>query len=292
MADGVTRTAAATAHDLVPGEEPAPRRGRRVDLRRQPGFGTLAVFCIAFLYAPIFILVVYSLNATRSVSQWAGFTTEWYSKVFDNSEIQDAAWNSIQIAGFATIVATIIATMAALATTRTRPWRGQTASYMVINLPLMVPEIVTAIATLIFFALLFNGLGINFGIGNLMIAHTVFCIPFAYMPIRARLEDMDKTLEQAAADLYATPWQAFRRVTLPLMMPGVTAGATLAFVVSFDDFTITQLVAGPGQSTLPIYIWTSLRRGISPEINAMSSLLLLVSILLVTLSFIIGRRRK
>ncbi len=270
----------------------ATPRGRKVNLRRQPGFATLAFFCIAFLYAPIFILIAYSFNDSRSVSQWTGFTTDWYAKVFENNEIKAAAWNSIQIAGVATIVATIVATMAALATTRTRPWRGQTATYMTINLPLMVPEIVTAIATLIFFALLFNGLGVNFGIGNLMIAHTVFCIPFAYMPIRARLEDMDKTLEQAAADLYATPWQTFRRVTLPLMMPGVTAGATLAFVVSFDDFTITVLLAGPGQSTLPIYIWTSLRRGISPEINAMSSLLLLVSILLVTLSFIIGRRRK
>jgi spermidine/putrescine transport system permease protein len=156
----------------------------------------------------------------------------------------------------------------------------------------MVPEIVTAIATLIFFALVYATLGISFGLGNIMIAHSVFCIPFAYLPIRARLEDMDRTLEQAAADLYATPWQTFRRVTLPLMMPGVTAGATLAFVVSFDDFTITLLLAGPGQSTLPIYIWTSLRRGISPEINAMSSILLVISVILVTASFFLGRRRK
>ena len=282
------------ADQSLPAPAAAPSRAsrRKVDLRRQPGFGTLAFFCIAFLYAPIFILVAYSFNETRSVSQWSGFTLDWYAKVFENKEMKEAAWNSLQIAGFATVVATTIATMAALATTRTRPWRGQTAAYMTINMPLMVPEIVTAIATLIFFALLFNVLGLSFGIGNLMIAHTVFCIPFAYMPIRARLEDMDRTLEQAAADLYATPWQTFRRVTLPLMMPGITAGATLAFVVSFDDFTITVLLAGPGQSTLPIYIWTSLRRGISPEINAMSSLLLLVSVLLVTVSFIIGRRRK
>jgi spermidine/putrescine transport system permease protein len=182
--------------------------------------------------------------------------------------------------------------MAALATTRTRPWRGMTASYMVVNLPLMVPEIVTAIATLIFFALIYATLGLSLGIGNLMIAHAVFCVPFAYLPIRARLEDMDRTLEQAAADLYATPWQTFRRVTLPLMMPGITAGATLAFVVSFDDFTITLMLAGPGQTTLPIYIWTSLRRGISPEINAMSSILLVISVILVTASFLLGRRRK
>jgi hypothetical protein len=153
--------------------------------------------------------VAYSFNETRSVSQWSGFTLDWYAKVFENKEMKEAAWNSLQIAGFATVVATTIATMAALATTRTRPWRGQTAAYMTINMPLMVPEIVTAIATLIFFALLFNVLGLNFGIGNLMIAHTVFCIPFAYMPIRARLEDMDKhagagrrrPLRHALADL-------------------------------------------------------------------------------------------
>jgi len=285
MADQALPARGATAAST-----PAPRRSR-VDLRRQPGFATMAALCIALLYAPIMVLVFFSFNETRSVSQWSGFTLDWYAKVFENSEMQSAAWNSLKIAGFATFFATIAATMAALATTRTRPWRGMTTTYVVVNLPLMVPEIVTAIATLIFFALLFNVTGLNLGIGNLMLAHTVFCVPFAYLPIRARLEDMDRTLEQAAADLYATPRQAFRRITLPLMMPGITAGATLAFVVSFDDFTITQLVAGPGQTTLPIYIWTSLRRGISPEINAMSAILLAVSVILVTASFLIGRRR-
>ena len=268
------------------------RRRRRFDLRKQPGFGFMAALCLLVLYAPIMVLIAYSFNETRSVSQWQGFSLEWYVKAFANKEIQEAAWNSLQIALVATVIATVCATMAALATTRTRPWRGMTTSYMVVNLPLMVPEIVTAIATLIFFALLYAALGISFGIGNLMIAHAVFCVPFAYLPIRARLEDMDRTLEQAAADLYATPWQTFRRVTLPLMMPGVTAGATLAFVVSFDDFTITLMLAGPGQTTLPIYIWTSLRRGISPEINAMSSILLVISVILVTASFLLGRRRK
>ncbi|TGV95540.1 ABC transporter permease subunit, partial [Mesorhizobium sp. M2E.F.Ca.ET.154.01.1.1] len=109
------------------------------------------------------------------------------------------------------------------------------------------------------FALIAGAFGLNFGIGNLILAHTVFCIPFAYMPIRARLEDMDLTLEYAAADLYATPWNAFKRITLPLLVPGIMSGAALAFIVSFDDFTITQLVAGPGQTTLPLYIWNQIR---------------------------------
>jgi spermidine/putrescine transport system permease protein len=272
--------------------DPPVRRRSKVDIRKQPGFGFMAALCLMVLYAPIMVLIVYSFNETRSVSQWQGFSLDWYAKAFANHEIQEAAWNSLRIALVATVVATVCATMAALATTRTRPWRGMTASYMVVNLPLMVPEIVTAIATLIFFALIYATLGLSLGIGNLMIAHAVFCVPFAYLPIRARLEDMDRTLEQAAADLYATPWQTFRRVTLPLMMPGITAGATLAFVVSFDDFTITLMLAGPGQTTLPIYIWTSLRRGISPEINAMSSILLVISVILVTASFFFGRRRK
>lgn len=276
----------------APTETPRPRRSR-VDLRKQHGFGFIAACCLVVLYAPILVLIVYSFNGIRSVNIFSGFSLEWYERAFANEDIQAAAWNSLEIAGFATVVSTICATMAALATTRTRPWRGMTGSYLVINLPLMVPEIVTAIASLLFFKSLLNEvIGFDFGLGNLMIAHAVFCIPFAYLPIRARLEDMDRTLEQAAADLYATPWQTFRYITLPLLTPGITAGATLAFVVSFDDFTITQFLVGPGQTTLPIYIWTSLRRGISPEINAMSSILLLVSVILVTASFLLGRRRS
>ena len=176
--------------------------------------------------------------------------------------------------------------------TRVKAWRGMATSFMVINLPLMVPEIITAVATLSFFALMAGKLGLNFGIGNIIIAHTVFCIPFAYMPIRARLEDMDLTLENAAADLYATPWNAFKRVTFPLMIPGILSGLALAFIVSFDDFTITQLIAGPGQTTLPLYIWNQIRRPMTPEINAISTILLMVSILFVSVSFLIARRRK
>ncbi|MEA2781245.1 MAG: spermidine/putrescine transport system permease protein [Rhodospirillaceae bacterium] len=263
------------------------------DLKRQPGFATVALLCLAMLYAPIIILVIFSFNASRSVTRWSSFSLDWYASVIGNGEIHDATRNSLTIAFVATVISTVLATAAALATARTRPWRGMKAAYMVVNLPLMVPEIVTAVATLSFFALLAAQFHLNLGIGNLILAHTVFCIPFAYMPIRARLEDMDLTLEQAAADLYAPPWRVFRRITLPLLMPGISAGAALALIVSFDDFTITQLVAGPGQTTLPLYIWGQLHKfGITPEVNAISSILLVVSILLVSLSFAIGSRRK
>lgn len=281
---------------VSPGAQ-ARAAGRRpaaesMDLKRQPGFRAIAVFCLALLYAPILVLVVFSFNENRSVTIWTEFSLKWFYNVLQNDNVKNAAMVSLEVALSATVISTLVATAAALATTRTAPWRGQMPAYLVINLPLMVPEIVTAVATLSFFALVATTLGVNFGLGKLIIAHTVFCIPFAYLPIRARLEDMDLTLEQAAADLYARPWQAFRRVTLPLLMPGITAGAMLAFIVSFDDFTITALVAGPGETTLPLYIWGQIRRGITPETNAISAILLIISVLFVTLSFFVGRRRR
>ncbi len=197
---------------------------------------------------------------------------------------------SLIIASFASVIATVAATMAALGTTRVRPYRGQTAVYALINQPLMVPEIVTAVALLIFFAMVKVATGYQ-GLGYLIMAHTAFCIPFAYLPIRARLEDMDRTLEIAAADLYATPWKAFRRVTLPLLWPGILAGGMLAFVISLDDVVITEFVKSAGQDTLPTYMLGQLRRVITPEINAISTALVAVSVLIVTIFFIISRRK-
>jgi spermidine/putrescine transport system permease protein len=265
--------------------------GKRFDVRRLPGFASVAVFCLMVLYAPMLVLVVFSFNANRSVTIWTEFSFDWYLQAASNEGIQNATWISLQVALTATLVATAAATMAALATTRTRPYRGLSLVYAVINQPLMVPEIVTAVATLVFFALIKEATGVT-GLGYLILAHTVFCIPFAYMPIRARLEDMDLTYEQVAADLYATPWRAFRRVTLPLLTPGILAGAMLSFVISLDDVVISLLVAGPGESTLPLYIIGQLRRGVTPEMNAVSTVFLGVSALLVTLFFLTGRKRR
>jgi spermidine/putrescine transport system permease protein len=262
-----------------------------MDIKDQPGFRSIAVICLLVLYIPVLILMIFSLNSGSLVTHWEGVTLNWYGSALLNEEFHSAAKNTLIISVTATIVSTICATLAAIGMTRVKPWRGLAAAFMVINLPLMVPEIITAVATLSFFALIAGTLGLNFGIGNLILAHTVFCIPFAYMPIRARLEDMDLTLEYAAADLYATPWNAFKRITLPLLVPGIMSGGALAFIVSFDDFTITQLVAGPGQTTLPLYIWNQIRRPMTPEINAISTILLLVSILFVSISFLIARRR-
>jgi spermidine/putrescine transport system permease protein len=214
----------------------------------------------------------------------------WYQKAFSNELVIDASVRSFQIAIVAAILATTAATMAALATTRTENYRGLTFKYAMINIPLMIPEIVTAVALLIFFAQIKVWTGYT-GLGYLIAAHTAFCIPFAYLPIRARLENMDLTLERAAADLYATPWKAFRYVTFPLLWPGILAGLMLAFVISLDDVVITNFVKSAGQETLPTYMLGQMRRTVTPEMNAISTIFLLLSIGVVTVFFFITNKK-
>ncbi len=242
------------------------------------GLGALAIGFMVFLYLPIIVLVIYSFNAGNIVMVWTGFSTDWYAKAFANEDIRKAALNSLVVATSATAIATTCATLAALALARGGSFKGKGATVGIITLPLMVPEIVTAVAMLVFF----SNLGLSLGLGNVILAHVTFCIPFAFMPIRARLDGMDTTLEQASRDLYASDWETFRLVTLPQLMPGVLAGAMLSFVISMDDFIITLMVAGAGDTTLPVYIYSMIRQGITPEINAVSSILLLFSIVLVT----------
>jgi len=267
------------------------RRGPVFDVRQQTGFTTIAMLCFVMLYAPILTLVVYSFNAGTSVAIWEGFSWRWYESAFANQQVQDASVRSLTIAAFAAVLSTLVATLAALATTRTKPFKGLTFIYAFINQPLMVPEIVTGVALLIFFAAIKNATGYT-GLGYLLIAHTAFCIPFAYLPIRARLENMDLSLERAAADLYATPFQTFRRVTLPLLWPGVLAGGMLAFVISLDDVVITELVKTAGQDTLPTYMLGQLRRVVTPEMNAISSVFLALSIVMVTIFFLLNRKKN
>jgi spermidine/putrescine transport system permease protein len=265
-------------------------RQRPFSIQRIPGFATIAVICFAVLYIPLAPLVVYSFNAGTSIALWEGFSLRWYEAAWRNDLVQEAAIRSVVVATLASTFATILATMAALGTTRTRPYRGQMAIYAIINQPLMVPEIVTAVALLIFFAVIKTATD-YYGLAYLVSAHTAFCIPFAYLPIRARLEGMDLTLETAAADLYATPWQTFRRVTFPLLLPGILAGAMLAFVISLDDVVITEFVKSVGQDTLPTYMLGQLRRVVTPEINAISTALLVISVVLVTLVFLLNRKK-
>lgn len=263
---------------------------RTFDVRRQTGFTTIAVICFALLYLPIATLVVYAFNAGTSIAIWEGFSLRWFEAAWNNEQVIEASWRSVRIASVAAVLATIAATMAAIATTRTRPYRGLAGKYAFINMPLMVPEIVVAVALLIFFSRIKIATGYT-GLGYLIAAHTAFCIPFAYLPIRARLESMDLSLEAAAADLYANGWQTFRRITLPLLWAGILAGLMLAFVISLDDVVITEFVKSGGQDTLPTYMLGQLRRVVTPEMNAISTVFLLLSIGIVTLFFLMSRRK-
>lgn len=264
---------------------------RAFNVRKQTGFSTIAAACFLMLYMPIVLLVVYSFNAGTSIAIWEGFSWRWYVSAWDNEQVQEATVRSLIIALWASVISTTVAVLAALATTRTRKFKGQTAVFAMINQPLMVPEIVTAVALLIFFAMIKVATGYT-GLAYLIIAHSAFCIPFAYLPIRARLQGMDLSLEQAAADLYATPFQVFRRVTLPQLWPGILAGAMLAFVISLDDVVITEFVKSAGQDTLPTYMLGQLRRVVTPEINAISTALLGISITMVIAFTLLGKFRN
>jgi spermidine/putrescine transport system permease protein len=250
-----------------------------------------------FLYAPVVVMSVFSFNASRQMQVWMGFTLDWYVRMLHDERVRVAAENSLIIAVVSTLVSTVIGTLTALALERTR-FRVKRLYEGAMYLPIIVPEIVMAIALLVFFNLTFQwldqlfGLRLNFGLGTITIAHIAFSFPFVAVVVRARLADFDRTLEQAAQDLGANDWQTFRYVTLPLLMPGIIAGALLAFTLSIDDFVITFFNAGVGSTTLPLEIYGRVRRGITPDVNALSTVLLLASMLLVLGSLALQRRRS
>ncbi|MBI1216379.1 MAG: ABC transporter permease subunit [Alphaproteobacteria bacterium] len=256
--------------------------------QKLPGSAATAWLSLAFLYVPILVVIVFSFNASRLITVWEGFSTDWYRAALANDDLRRATMNSLIVGVSATFVSTLIALLVALALRGGQaPKKARQATMTLMTLPLLIPEIVIAIASLIFFA----AVNMRLGLGNVLVAHIVFCIPFAYSPIKARILTIPPALFEAAADLYATPWRVFRRVTLPLLMPGITAGAMLAFITSLDDFIITQMVAPPGAMTLPVYIYSMVRKGITPEINAISSLLLVVSMMLVLASYLVNQKK-
>ncbi len=260
-------------------------------VRHYPGFLAITILCLVVLYAPLLVIMAYSFNGSTSITTWGGFSLHWYVDVFTGAEAArfgQAAWNSLTIAVIAATASTAIATAAAVAMIRGGVFRGKRVTFALINMPLMVPEIVTAVATLIFFAMI----GLTTGYLTILIAHVTFCIPFAYLPIAARLQGIEGHYEQAARDLYASRWQAFRLILLPLMAPGVVSGYLLAFIISLDDFIITNFVKGAGMETLPTAIFGSVKQGIKPNIMAISTLMLVVSILFVTLSYLINRKGR
>ena len=261
------------------------------------GLTFYAVLGYLFLYTPIIVLVIFSFNDSRSTAQWAGFTTRWYGEMLQDTQIILALWNSLFVAVIATILSVIFGTMAAMALER-HSFRGKLMMDAVMYLPIVIPDIAMAIMLLLFFN--FSGIGFDvwkltvFGISlsvpySVIIGHVAFDVAFVAVVVRARLAQMDRTLEEAAEDLYANAWQTFKRVTLPQMMPGILGGALLAFTLSLDDFVITFFTSGAGFNTLPVRVFSMIKNGITPKINAVSTLMLAVSLLLVTISLILQR---
>lgn len=264
---------------------------RTFDIRRQTGFPAIAMACFILLYLPIILLVAYSFNAGSSVAVWEGFSWRWYASAWENDQVRAATVRSLILALSATVLATACAVPSALAMARPGRFKGQGLIFGLINQPLMVPEIVTAVALLIVFAAVKVATGYT-GMGYLILAHSAFCIPFAYMPIKARLAGMDRALEQAGQDLYGTPFRVFLRITLPQLWPGILAGAMLAFVISLDDVVITEFVKSAGQDTLPTYMLGQLRRVVTPEVNAIATVLLGISVVMVVAFFFLSKTRK
>jgi spermidine/putrescine transport system permease protein len=227
----------------------------------------------AFLYVPLIIVVVYSFNNSRLNAEWVGFTLDWYDKLFHNQEMLAAAGNSLIIALVTSLVSTVLGTMAGVAMYR---YKLRLLPLLVLA-PIAIPEILMGVSLLIFFVL------VNFTLGlvSVTLAHIAFCIGFVAIVVRARLAGMDESLTEAARDCGATPWEAFRYVTLPLIMPGVIAGALMAFTLSIDDFVITFFTAGAGTVTLPLQIYSMIKIAVTPEVNAVSTLLMLLTLALI-----------
>lgn len=245
-------------------------------MRRSRLLWFTAVSAYVFLYAPLVIVVAYSFNDSTMNAQWVGFTLDWYRKLFRNAEMLTAARNSLVIGLVASAISTLLGTMAGYALYR---YRVGLLPVLVLA-PIAIPEILMGVSLLLFFVMI----NLTLGLLSITLAHIAFCIGFVAIVVRSRLAGLDESLTEAARDLGASPWQAFRLVTLPLIMPGVIAGALMAFTLSIDDFVITFFTAGPGSKTLPLAIYTMVKITVTPEVNAVSTLLMLLTLMLILLA--------
>lgn len=242
---------------------------------------------LGFLYAPILVLVVYSFNASNLVTVWGGFSTKWYGALFSDAPLIAASWVSLQVAVLASLTATILGTLAALTLGRQGRFLGRSLFTGLVYGPMVMPEVMIGLSLL----LLFIGIGLDRGIATIVIAHATFCTGFVAVVVSARLKGLDRSLEEAAADLGAGPLRVLATVTLPLLAPAIVAGALLSFTLSLDDLVIASFVSGPGATTLPMRLYSQVRLGVNPEINAASTLLVvLVSLAVMAASWLTARR--
>ena len=236
---------------------------------------TALCFGYAFLYGPILSLVIYSFNESRLVTVWAGFSTKWYGALMENQQMLNAAWLSLRIAALNATFATVLGTLAGLALARFGRFRGRLLMIGMVTAPLVMPEVITGLSLLLLFVAMQDVVGwpTERGFGTIVIAHVTFSLAYVAVIVRARLADMDGALEEAAMDLGARPLKVFFVITLPLIAPALVAGWLLAFTLSLDDLVIASFVSGPGGTTLPMEVFSSVRLGVSPEINALASII-------------------
>lgn len=259
-------------------------------MRRGPSAFNIAaiVLGMGFLYLPIVLLVIYSFNDSRLVTVWGGFSTRWYTSLFQNEQLLAAAWVTLRVAFVSATLATILGTLAALGLVRAGRFRGRTLFSSMTYAPLVMPEVILGLSLL----LLFVSVGVARGFWTVMIAHTTLTLCYATVVVQARLVSFDEALEEAARDLGAPPWKAFALVTLPNIAPAVAAAWMLAFTLSLDDLVIASFTSGPGATTLPIRIYSAVRLGVSPEINAISTLLIGLVATGVIAVYLLNMRRR
>lgn len=255
---------------------------------RQPPWWVsgIAGAALFLLHLPVVVLMAFSFNASRFSMEWTGFTLEWYARLMERGDILEALRASLVVALASTALATAFGTLIALALAR-HAFPGRRAYQGLLYLPIVTPEIVVGISLLVLFA----AAGVRLGLGTITIAHIAFNISFVAVVVLARLQGMGRDLEEAAMDLGARPWTTFFRITLPQILPGVVAGALLAFTMSFDDFVITFFVAGVGSTTLPLLVYSMVRRGVEPTINAISTIILVVTTMAILVAYRLRENR-
>ncbi len=236
------------------------------------------VFGFAFFYIPIISMIFFSFNASRLSSVWGGFSTEWYARLFSNAQIMNAAVLSLEIALVSATVATILGTLAGIALARFKKFRGKTLFSGFVTAPLVMPEVITGISMLMLFILMGQWIGWpgKRGFTTVTIAHITFSMTFVATTVHSRLSSVDVSIEEAAMDLGSRPWQVLKDVTLPIILPAIVSGWLLAFTISLDDVVITSFTTGPGSTTLPILIWSKVKLGVTPDINALATVIIVV----------------
>jgi len=256
-------------------------------MRRLTWFNTTSLTLgFAFLYLPMVILVIYSFNSSKLVTVWAGFSTKWYGELMRNEAFLDAAWVTIKVAVLSSTFATVLGTLAAYVLVRAGRFWGRTLFSGMIYAPLVMPEVITGLSLL----LLFIGIGLDRGVMTIVLAHTTFSMCYVSVVVSSRLATFDMSLEEAALDLGSTPFEAFRLVTLPIIAPAVISGWLLAFTLSLDDLVIASFTSGPSATTLPIKIFSAVRLGVSPEINALLTIMIAMVTIGVILASLISKR--